>query len=404
MEWNVFSRVLGVEVRFLDEGIYESRTVLLERIKGKLEIRASSEYQGNLVQVLERIPKQYPIALSVVGKGVVHKNIAGSSRQSDVQRFQLAFPSSTEKDFFVQVYSGENSGLISIARKVMMEDLLLKMKGSGLQVLSVNLGGIVTSHLWGHLKHEGNSISFDGHVITFDENRIFNAYQYIGQINSLVNTVQTDNIGKTSELVAYASALQLMLHDNTERIELDSDQIAADYLDYVEKERLKSRGMFFLIGMFILLLISYVLYSHYNLENAALTQYAGRLNSSDEENAQLQRSIRSSEQFLSSVNWNGGYNYGFLTDEIGKSKPRQIWLTSMSFNDAKYQNDAGVSSNLVIQGGTSNLVAINNWIFLLKERKWVSSVRLLDYRENPQDENYLFNILIQYRDVAKTRS
>ncbi|RZJ76958.1 MAG: hypothetical protein EOO45_00305 [Flavobacterium sp.] len=404
MEWSVFSRVLGVEVRFLDEGIYESRTVLLERIKGKLAIRESRECRGNLVQVLERIPKQYPIALSIGGKGIVHKNIDGSSGQSDVQRFQLAFPAISEKEFYVQVFSGETSGLISIARKVMMEDLLQKMKGSGLQVLSVNLGGIVTSHLWGHLNHEGNSISFDGHVITFDENWLFNAYQYLGQINSLVDTAQTDNIGKPAELVAYASALQLMLHDNAERIELDSGEIAADYLDYLEKGKLKRRGVFFLIGMFILLLISYVLYSHYNLENAALVQYAGRLNSSEEEKAQLQRSIRSSEQFLSSVNWNGGYNYGFLTDEIGKSKPRQIWLTSISFNDAKYQKGAEVSSNVVIQGGTTNLVAVNNWIFLLKERRWVSSVRLLDYKENPQEENYLFNILIQYGDIAKTGS
>ncbi|AZI24062.1 hypothetical protein EA772_01400 [Pedobacter sp. G11] len=404
MDWNVFSRVLGVEVRFIDKGIYESRTVLLQRIKGQLEIKESREYQGNLVQVLERIPKQYPIALSVGGKGVVHKNTTGGTGLSNLQQFQIAFPAISEKEFYVQVFSEPSCGLISIARKVLLDDLLLKMKGSGLQVLSVNLGGIVTSHLWGHLKEDNHSISLDGHIITFDDSRQFTSYHYQGNLGMETSTDFKNEIGRPFELVAYASALQLLLQDDVERIEAQIDGAAKDYSGFVENAKLKTSAMFFLVFLFILLLGSYLFYTDYNLANAGLTQRAGNLIANQQERDQLLRSVGEHERFLAEVGWNGGYNYGLMMDEIGKSKPRQIWLTSLAFNDEKYIQTAGGanSSNVIIQGMTTNLVSVNNWIYLLKEIKWITAVRLLHYSENPQDENYLFSILIQYGNVTKT--
>ena len=401
MKWNVFSVVLGLEFRILEDGRYDCKWVLLERIKGNLEVRESKKLQGNLVQVLDKIPKHYPVSLSIGGKGIVHKNTGSGMAHADAQMFQLAFPAIAEKEFYVQVFSSAEAGLVSIARKILVDDVLDKMKGSGLQVLSVNLGGIVSSHLWPHLKWADHTLAFDGHVIKLNDKGVFLSYQS----NSVDApcSIQENKLGEAGELVAYASALQLLLHDQIEPVASKIDRVSSDFVNHREKAKIKAAALFFLASLFVLLLISYLLYAHYNQANARLAAQAGHVSSGEEERRQLLANINADTQFLDLVGWNGGYNYGALSDEIGKSKPRQVLLSSISFNDNKQaMTRTADGANILIQGGTNNLVAVNNWIFLFKEKKWVKSVKLLNYKDNAQEENYSFSILIHYGDAQGT--
>ena len=111
----------------------------------------------------------------------------------------------------------------------------------------------------------------------------------------------------------------------------------------------------------------------------------------------LKQQISKQEHLLKQLAWNGGYNYGFLVNEIGKSMPRPLSLISLSINDFKTEEEkTDRKPNVKIKGTTANLTAVNNWIFVLREKSWVKSAKLVKFQEDPENDNYQFDILISY--------
>lgn len=97
------------------------------------------------------------------------------------------------------------------------------------------------------------------------------------------------------------------------------------------------------------------------------------------------------------LGWNGGYNYGYLLNELGSSAPNRLVLTNVLMNDYKTDQEKQLMEpNIRIKGTTDNLAAVNNWIFILKEKPWVKTVRLVQYQQEAESELYEFNLLLTY--------
>jgi len=394
---DLFDHVLGIELNFLDDNQYGCSYTLVERKKIKLDIVADKHFRGNLVQLLEKIPRNHPIAISFSGKGIVHRNLEITNDQSGSKLFQKAFPAVEEKDFYAQEFLAGTSALISIVRKSIVDELLEKFTRAGMKIYSISLGGMVSFHIWNHLQPKEDVLLFGNHSFNLSQDGLFLSYKYSQLESEDSSDISKMNNLNTHQVLAYASAVQLFLHDRVDLIQAEIVSIENVFINFIETQKLKKSAMFFLFGMFILLTISFWVYSHYNSKNAILTQQLGNQSSNSDQLELMHRNIADNEQLLKYLNWNGGYNYGFLTDEIGSSKPRRVTLTSIAYNDYKTELEKqNRNPQIAISGETDNLSAVNNWIFILKEKKWVKTVKLLRYQDDAETENFSFSLLIYY--------
>ena len=111
----------------------------------------------------------------------------------------------------------------------------------------------------------------------------------------------------------------------------------------------------------------------------------------------LQKNILDNETLLKRLNWNGGYNHGFLLTELGSSLPMQLRLNELSINDYKSDKEKPEHIPLIrILGSSNDPLRVNNWIFELKKKPWVKSVALLKFQEDRAQEQYQFTLNITY--------
>ncbi|MCJ0743677.1 PilN domain-containing protein [Pedobacter montanisoli] len=389
--------VLGVELYIQSDHTYSCRYCLLNRKGNEIHIQACKTLEGSLVNVIAALPKAYPIALVLTGKGLLHKNMQLTDDAPLVQLFQQAFPAIAPQQFYIQFFKQEAFGLLSIIRKEGVDELLDKLKLAGLKIYTVSLGAIHSVHIWPQLNLYGNSLHYDGHAFELDEKRNFIGYKIDQEArNSFPLKLGQEPITEKS-VVAYAAAFQLLLHQKLQMVIADVASVNTAFIKEQFNTKLKQRALWFLMALFGLLLISFASLTHFNQQNEKLLQQVGAQTASADQLVLLKNNVGKNEQLLKELNWNGGYNYGWLLNEIGQSKPRQLTLNEIRINDFKTETEKqDKTPQIKITGVTNNLTAVNNWIFLLKEKKWVKTARLTSYQEDPEKEQYQFNFLITY--------
>lgn len=389
--------VLGVELCIQGDHTYSCRYCLLNKKGNEILIQAHKTVEGALVNVIAALPKTYPVALVLTGKGLLHKNIQLIDDAPLAQLFQQAFPAIAPQQFYMQFFKQETSGLLSIIRKEGVDELLDKLKLAGLKIYSISLGAVHSVHIWPQLNSYGNNLHYGGHAFELDEKRNFISYKIDHDIKNSFPLKLGQEVITENNIVAYAAAFQLLLNQKLQMVIADVTHVNTAFVKEQFNAKLKQRALWFLIALFGLLLISFASLTHFNQVNEKLLQQVGAQTASADQLTLLKTNVGKNEQLLKELNWNGGYNYGWLLNEIGQSKPRQLTLNEIRINDFKTETEKqDKTPQIKITGVTNNLTAVNNWIFLLKEKKWVKTAKLTSYQEDPEKEQYQFNFLITY--------
>ncbi|WP_199137837.1 hypothetical protein [Pedobacter sp. ASV12] len=397
MLFDGLNTVLGVELHSLGDNSYSCRFCQLAKKDNELHIESNKVIEGPLHKVLESLPKNFPVALTLTGRGIIHKNMQVATDTLPEQVIQQAFPSIEVKDFYVQSYVQGNNALGSIIRRQGVDELLDKLGRAGLKVLMLSLGGIVTAPIWPQLNIYSTEMRFAGHGFVLTAERHFMSYSAEAGLKHDFQVKIEQELIPEENILAYASAFQLVLHEKLTPILANVERVNSAFSDFLGNASLKKKALIFLFGLFGLLLISFGLFSYYNQENAKLAQQVGAQTASADQTDLLQKNIASNEYLLKQLHWNGGYNYGFLLNEIGKSMPRQLSLHEVAVNDFKTDAEkAERQPSIKILGSTDNLTAVNNWIFVLKEMPWVKSAKLLKYQEDQETTAYQFSLIITY--------
>lgn len=397
MLFDALNTVLGVELHGFGDNSYSCRFCQLTKKNDELHIESKKVIDGPLNKVLEGLPKNIPVALTLTGKGIIHKNIQVATDTLPEQLLQQAFPSVEAKDFYVQTYIHGSNALGSIIRKQGVDELLDKLKRAGLNVYMLSLGGIVTAPIWPQLNIYSTEMRFAGHGFVLTAERHFMSYNADASLKNDFQVKIEQELIPEENLLAYAAAFQLILHQKLAPIIADVESVNTALADFLGNAELKKKGLIFLFALFGLLLLSFGLFSYYNQENAKLAQQVGAQTANADQTDLLKKNIAGNEYLLKQLNWNGGYNYGFLLNEIGRSMPRQLSLHDVAINDFKTEAEkAERQPSVKIIGSTDNLTAVNNWIFVLKEMPWVKSAKLLKYQEDQETTDYQFSLIVTY--------
>lgn len=388
------TEVLGVELHHLGDSNYSVRYIKLQRKGSELEISKKNVLQGTLIHVLTKIPKKLPVALVVSGKGILHKTLTDSGQSGDSDLFRQAFPAIDPKDFYLQKYVNANQSCLSIARINFIEQLISKFTGSGFDLFSISFGGILAVTIWPQLNSYGDEIIFDGHHFQL-QNRQFYAYQFERNMKADFPIKVGEEHIDEELLLAYSAAFQLLLNEKIQIVVANIPTLQR-LPQFLTASVWKKRIIIFLMAVFILLLLSFITFTHFNSENEKLLKQVGTQTSTAEQIELLKKQIIEQERLLKDLEWNGGYSYANLISEIGSSMPSAISLTGIVTNNYKVeQNKFENIANITVSGVTKNLTALNNWIFILRDKKWVKGAKLLSFQEI-EKEIYKFDILINY--------
>jgi len=397
MSKGTLDRVLGVELKFLKDNRISCRFSLVMRQGDLVDIVQEKQLEGTLVEVLQVLPKQHPIALNITGKGLLNKKLPILDDSNVDALFHQAFPGVDRNDFHIQKVFGANNGLISIIRKQIVDELLGKMLRAGLVIYSFSLGAMVSSVIWPQLNSYGQELKFDGHFFKLDENREFLSYEN-GQAYQSQFPVKVGETPIDQQLIlAYASAFQLLLHDRLLQVRADVAVVNVAFDNFIFNSHLQKKTKYFIFSLFGMLLLSFLLFSHYSEKNAQLMSSLGAKSADADQAAILQKNILDNETLLKRLNWNGGYHHGFLLTELGSSLPMQLRLNELSINDYKSDKEKPEHIPLIrILGSSNDPLRVNNWIFELKKKPWVKSVALLKFQEDRAQEQYQFTLNITY--------
>jgi Tfp pilus assembly protein PilN len=397
MELLSLDKVIGVELVMMADQFYSCRICLVSKNKNSISILNTQLITGNLGAVVEAIPKSYPVALSLSGKGIIHKNIQVADGLDENQLFQNAFPTIEKPAFYVQQFNESQHAAVSIMRKQAVDELLDKLKRTGLKIYMLGFGGLVLHHVLSQLNIYDTSIQVDHHCFALDSERQFLSYTYGDAVKNQFPVKVAQETIDEGQLVAYAAAFQLLLHAQVNMVTANVDSVNDGFANHLVNEKLKRRGLVFLFAILGLLLCSFLLFTNYNAENERLAAKVGAQAANTDQVDLMKTNIAANEALLKKLNWNTGYNYGFILNEIGGSTPKQLQLQELVMN--AYQTEQEKIDripSIKISGTTDNLTAVNNWIFVLKEKAWVKSVRLLKYQEDQDAEHYQFNLMISY--------
>lgn len=397
MQLQDLNSVLGVELKLIDDQLLSCRFCLVEKKNKAVSIGNQKVIEGPLVTVLEALPKAYPIALTLTGKGIIHKNVQVIDFITNNQLFQNTFPSIEQQNFYVQQFDQNQQAIISIIRKEVVDELLAKLKPAGLKIFSLSLGGVVSMPILPQLNMYDHEIQFDGHLFSLSPAKELMSYRYDATLKSKFPIKVAEELIPEENIIAYASAFQLLLHQQLTLIRADIEHVNADLADFITNAKLKKKALIFLFSLFAALMLSFTLFSYYNEQNGKLVQTVGAQSVNAEQVDRMKKNIAENEALLKQLNWNGGYNYGFICNEIGKSMPRQIQLLALTMNEFKTEIEKTERVPQVkIIGTTDNLTAVNNWIFVLKEKSWVKTVNLLKYQDDADTDQYQFNLILTY--------
>ncbi|MBO9675248.1 MAG: hypothetical protein J7577_17505 [Sphingobacteriaceae bacterium] len=395
--FETFEHILGIELTLLQNETYRCGYAVVTRKGDNIDAADYHTIEGNLVKVLERIPRKYPVALSINGKGIIHKLIKGIGTENK-DLFRTAFSSVEQKDFYVQETLSNDRAWVSIVRQTFVDDIVGKLQSSGLNVYMLSLGALPVISIWELLSGAREGFSVNGHQFEVSAEGNITEYRYQEGTEDKGSLKLGNTKLKSKLLVPYALAFQLFLHDKLSVIKVENEQVDQRFKDFLERSKLKKTAGIFVFVLLGFLLISFFALTHYNAENVKLNQQVGALTATADQSDLLKKEITNQKVLLEKLGWNGGYSYAFLLNEIGSSKPRALTLNEIIFDQVKEDTNGAkdVLASVKIAGETANLTAVNNWIFLLKEKKWAKEVKLLRYQQDTESESFAFNLLIQY--------
>jgi hypothetical protein len=392
-----FTHVLAIELTLISEGNYRCVFALVLKNGNSLEASDYTKVEGSLVKIIEKLPRNYPTAITLNGKGIVHRSFPDHAVERE-KLFVTAFPALDKQDFYIQQVVEEQLICVSLVRRSFADDILGKLKFAGLKVFILGLGGLSVVSIWGLLDNKAPHLSFCGHQFEQSSHLKPAAYKF-GQYEDKVEKVKLANAEIASPLVVpYALAFQLFMTEQLTPIAAAHEGLALSLGNFLENAKLKRMGSLFVIGLLVLLLISFVVLMHFNRENSSLSERVGKITSTADQASLIKSEVDNQELMLLKLGWNGGYNRAFILSEIGASKPRALVLEKINFRSPKGVKEKAIQPYTLIdvKGETNNLTAVNNWIFMLKEKKWVLNVSLLRYQQSNNSESFAFELLIEY--------
>ncbi|MCR6641076.1 MAG: hypothetical protein NVV82_19310 [Sporocytophaga sp.] len=374
-------KVAGIEVVFSAEGKTAFNCVILSVNENLVQIEHKEEGIVDFESLKKLSLENIPLVLSVTGRGILHKKI-NDEYTDDAHAFSQIFPNSKFADYYLQKTKASNNQVyISLTRKDLIDQLLIRFKEIGYFATSLTLGPFSVVDLYQLLSMELTEWSFGSHEMVFAKGLV-DAYK-IKETNDNTDVKAGNESVPGNLLIAYSSAFLGIIE--SEGVRVDIEEVDSQRNEFEQKKKFKLIGFSMLAIFLTALSINTYLLTSYNQENQILTLKLGKLTDISSNLEGEEKDLRQKEVFLSQAGWLAPARASYYSDQIAALLPASITLTKMAKNpynekeSRTQRKDIFDNGVLRVDGFCAKPTELNSWIKIVKGQEWVQDVHVEDY-------------------------
>lgn len=370
----------GVELVFNTKDSYT--LIALELKSNKEGVEVSRRFVDITMEKLSKEnTKKLPVYFTIGGKGVIHKKVKAEENTKNQELLNQVLPNASIKDFYLQKSKIEGFEYwISVVRKDVLDNLIIKIKGANLFGVQLFLGPFVLENSIQLL--DKITVLTTSHELLIENNNIIQL-DSLGSVSNGEEYNIEGEIINSHELIAFGSALNHFL-PVIKLSPIFCDQIREFEEEYLNKNKLVSIG-FAIVAFFFLVVMVNLMVAN-NLESTH-NQLQYQVNSKKKyvlELAQLKEELKIKEQFIQGSGVARASKISYYTDQIALSVSKAIQLNQLFVNPlAKRINkaeDINFNFNSIkITGTVSRSIELNNWIKELKQYEWIAEINIISF-------------------------
>lgn len=386
--------IVDVEIIGVDQNNYTLTSV--RKDKNDIDFSFPVLQTNDFFVIQKNIPTGASIGLVVNGKGILYRQI--KQEQEEKICIDKVLPGVNPDDYCMQQYSIPNTTdtILSIIRKEILNSIISLF--SGHLVVGVSVGPFIINDLLRLLPCSIKSISYHN-LSLFISNNATVGYELGNNDNENNQNINlSDQIFDSNFLPSLSLGFAYLLGENCNFSEVDC--ISQNIQESGYKKKTIKLLRIFIPVIFILLLASYALFSHYYTKvddlNSQIIVNEQMLNHLDE----MKQTYASKNKFLEQSGLLSETKYAYYLDIFAQQVPSSIVLNDITINPQIKKTSLSMEVTfekglMMVTGVSHDSFEFNNWIKGLKATSDFKEVSIIKYEFKEAESQAYFSIKVQ---------
>lgn len=403
-------KAAGAEVIFKPDGGLRINIVILRKEKSSLLIEKNGPNSENSVASAKELTKvisaSTPVSLTLAGKGIIYKKISGAAGDPDQQLLQKALPNALMQDFYIQKYPvNEHELYVSVARKEQVDNLLREFAANKLQVISCSFGPFIAALLIPlleeNLRH--SELNLPGYILSLSGEKLTDIR--VNEITTVSTSLAISNdLIPAYQFIPFASAFSYFIGNGYAEASIPS--IVCRRSEFRSQMIFKSGGVAALSFFMLVLLINFLFFHHYWARKSEMELKLSAHQKILREFETLKQEVRARQAFLEGSGLLESSRISWHADQLASEVPASIRLTGLQIFPPEKKADQDTllhfRDNIIqVSGQTRKSTELNDWIRLIKQKKWISDVAIIHYAQERDQPFGNFSLEIQTKQLHK---
>jgi Tfp pilus assembly protein PilN len=375
--------------------------ILVKEEKGSIYIDKSKIGITDPEELKKLLPSNVPVSLILNGKGIMHRIIPVTDKDTDTLLLQKILPNAQIQDFYIQQFPAtENKVAVSVIRKDQFQLTIDEFSSFSQQIISVFSGPFIAANLLPLINansDENETLHFSTYKLQF-ENRVLYSFDILHEKTEKEYDFSGNKVPSPLMLV-FAGALSFFISDTT-GIKNNIEYINFNRDEFRQKKlfRLQLGGI--LSFLFLAMLINFLVFSSFFSKKNKLSAQVSLVQNQLQMHDTLLKEIKQKKTFLEEAGLLEDSKLSFYADQLAADLPSYITLTELNVNPlVKNATPEGEVLNITnkfikLSGHCSLTTILNEWINTLEKKKWIKNVRMINYSQLKSSEPGEFTLEI----------
>jgi len=380
---------LCIELRLKEDG-KEYQVIEVEKFDNTLSINSSRTF-NDIESLVQNVPKNLPLLLSITGNGIVTKKVNNSTNY----RNKLLFNANAE-DFYWYEMHQEEYIYASVIRKSILDEEMRELQKYQIYIVDISIGPLVVSAIK-PLLPKINYIQTQNFRVDFIGENIEAVNNSTNMDDELVYDIDSERIDFTN-IVPFANLVNYIYPNS--KISAENDFLKINREEFKYKKSFNTLGMLALPTFLLLLLASYLLLGYYQEKYIALQVKIEEESIVYDKLKLLETDRSNKEAMLKESGLNNSTFLSFYVSKITSQIPAEISLIELSvFSPVeKIKSDQRIifdNDSISIEGETTSNDDFADWIKIIKTYHWVENLEIIDFRKEGRASVFLIKIKLK---------
>jgi hypothetical protein len=380
---------LSIELRLKEDG-KEYQVIEVEKLENTLSINSSKTF-NDIDSLIQSIPKNLPVLLSITGNGIITKKVDNSTNY----RNKLLF-NATAEDFYWYELHQEEHIYASVIRKSILDGEMLELQKNQIYIVDISIGPLIVTSIK-PLLPKINYIHTQNFRVDFIGENIAGINNFINIDDEVVYEIDSERIDFIN-IVPFANLVNYIYPNS--KISAENDFLKINREEFKYKKSFNTLGILALPTFLLLLLASYLLLGYYQGEYIALQVKIEEESIVYDKLKLLETDRDNKEAMLKESGLNNSTFLSFYISKITSQMPAEISLNELSIFSPVEKIKANQriifdNDKISIEGETTSNDDFADWIKIIKTYHWVENLEIIDFRKEGRASVFLIKIKLK---------